>query len=143
MKKFVFNNSNEKFQIIFDDAVDEREEYDSWWVGMCSECFSKHKESLKNKADNCGSGICSVHGCNNEADFYIDFKSDELSEVSEFEVRFICGNSLEMIIKKIIAENVKDAVEKVFEIYGKNFEHRLIGVKDLKKSRLYEPSEII
>ena len=72
MKKFVSSR-----EIVFDDCTHD-EEYGTYWVGMCSACFNKYKNILAGKEDDCGSGVCSVYGCNNEADYYIDFTSEEL-----------------------------------------------------------------
>lgn len=79
MKEYISNDR--KCNIIFDDYNDERKEYGSWWVGMCEKCFCKYKAYVEPKSDNCGSGCCSVLGCNNEAEYYIDFKAEELKDV--------------------------------------------------------------
>ena len=71
---------NEK--IVFDDYVDNTEEYDSYYVEMCEDCLNKHKDILGNRVDDGGAcGICSVKGCNNVADYYVDFDKNEVEFV--------------------------------------------------------------
>lgn len=72
--------SNEGKQIIFDDYVDNTEEYNSYWVEMCSRCRDKYKRILGNRCDDGGAcnGTCSVKGCTNEADYYVDFDKSEV-----------------------------------------------------------------
>ena len=72
-RNMVFNK-----QIVFDDYVDNTVEYDSYWVGMCQHCHEKYKSILGNRVDDNGSGFCSVKGCNNEADYYVDFNMNEV-----------------------------------------------------------------
>lgn len=57
--------------VCFDDFA--MNEDGSCWAYMCRECAKKYGIS-ENLLDNgCGGGTCSVQGCENEADFYIDF----------------------------------------------------------------------
>lgn len=72
--KFVAHNG---MDIVFDDWNDETEEYGTYWVGMCQECFNKFKNILGDRVSD-GSGWCSVKGCENEADYYVDFLKDEV-----------------------------------------------------------------
>ena len=65
-------------KIVFDDFVDNTIEYNSYWVGMCTDCYNKYRSILGNKVDDCGSGCCSVCGCSNEADYYVDFDMNEV-----------------------------------------------------------------
>lgn len=66
-------------QIVFDDFEDNTEEYDSYWVEMCPHCHNKYRGILGNRADRGSAwGTCSVKGCNNEADYYVDFHMDEV-----------------------------------------------------------------
>ena len=66
-------------KIVFDDYVDNTEEYDSYYVEMCQDCFNKHKDDIGFRIDEDGAcGICSVKGCSNEADYYVDFDKDEV-----------------------------------------------------------------
>jgi hypothetical protein len=67
--------------IVFDDFVDQREEYGSYYVCMCRDCRDKHKNILgENRIDNnsSGLGVCSVDGCWNEYDCYVDFDMNEV-----------------------------------------------------------------
>lgn len=55
--------------IIFDDFTDG--EY-NLWSQVCESC--RHKHNFPDEMlDEVGGGICGVEGCNNEADYYIDF----------------------------------------------------------------------
>lgn len=72
---YVFNSGS---KIVFDDYVDNTMEYNSYWVGMCKHCYNKHKDILGNRVDDYGSGVCSVKGCENEADYYVDFDMNEV-----------------------------------------------------------------
>ena len=73
--KFVAHNGA---SIVFDDWNDEVEEYGTYWGGMCQECFNKFKNILGDIVSD-GSGCCSVKGCENEADYYVDFLKDEVT----------------------------------------------------------------
>ena len=68
-------------QIVFDDFEDNTEEYDSYWVEMCPHCHNKYKGILGNRADDGGTacGTCSVKGCENDADYYVDFNMNEVT----------------------------------------------------------------
>lgn len=70
-------------QIVFDDYADDTEEYKSYWVEMCPHCHNKYKGILGNRADDGGTacGTCSVKGCNNEANYYVDFGINEVAFV--------------------------------------------------------------
>ena len=67
-------------QIVFDDYVDNTEEYGSYWVEMCPYCHNKYRSILGNRADDGGTaqGTCSVKGCENKADYYVDFDKNEV-----------------------------------------------------------------
>ena len=56
--------------IAFDDVTMDEDGH--YWSQICKSCAEKHNmpDSL---LDECGSGICGVQGCENEADYYIDF----------------------------------------------------------------------
>lgn len=72
MKKLVISKNGEK--VIFDDFTDEREEdYCGVWACVCKSCAEKYKSVLFDHMDDCGSGCCSVDGCENDGDFYVDF----------------------------------------------------------------------
>lgn len=55
--------------LIFDDYTSGDE---GVWTQVCKHCARKYNIDEK-YLDECGSGICGVQGCNNEADFYLDF----------------------------------------------------------------------
>ena len=59
--------------IVFDDYVDDREEYGIFYVYMCEECKKKYFGNYDERLDNGGYGWCSVEGCTNEAEYYVDF----------------------------------------------------------------------
>lgn len=61
-----------------DDSSDEREV--CYWAEICKECLAKYRKVLGNGRIDEGSaqGICSVKGCENEADSYVDFGSSEV-----------------------------------------------------------------
>lgn len=56
--------------IVFDDFEINDKGYK--WSRICRNCVNKHNIN-NNDLDDGGSGKCSVLGCNNEADYYIDF----------------------------------------------------------------------
>ena len=68
-------------QIVFDDFEDNTEEYDSYWVEMCPHCHNKYRGILGNRADDGGTacGTCSAKGCENDADYYVDFNMNEVT----------------------------------------------------------------
>lgn len=80
--KMIYNSKRGK-QIVFDDYVNNTEEYNSYWVEMCPHCHNKYRGILGSRADDRGSaqGICSVKGCENTADYYVDFDENEVSFV--------------------------------------------------------------
>lgn len=95
MKNMIFKY--DKNLIVFDDYVDETEEYDAYYVEVCSCCRDKYKSVLAIRVDDDGScwGTCFVDGCNNEADYYVDFNKDEVEfidyeEKGWFEAVEIC-----------------------------------------------------
>ena len=67
-------------QIVFDDYVDNTIEFNSYWVEMCSHCHNKYRGILGKRADDGGTacGTCSVKGCENEANYYVDFNKNEV-----------------------------------------------------------------
>lgn len=79
MTKMIYTSKRGK-QIVFDDFVDNTEEYQSYWVEMCPHCHNKYRGILCKRV-NRGSawGTCSVDGCENEADYYVDFDMNEVT----------------------------------------------------------------
>lgn len=67
-------------EIVFDDFVKSTEEYKSYWVEICPRCHNKYKHILGNRCSEEGDaqGTCSVKGCWNEADYYVDFDMNEV-----------------------------------------------------------------
>ena len=69
--------------ILFDDYVEEYDEEDKkgspYWAEMCPHCHRKYRGILGNRCDDGGTaqGTCSVKGCNNQADYYVDFYPNE------------------------------------------------------------------
>lgn len=60
--------------VCFDDVV--KDEDGGYWACICKDCVKKHNIS-ENLLDDAGQGTCSVAGCWNEADYYIDFPQIE------------------------------------------------------------------
>jgi DNA (cytosine-5)-methyltransferase 1 len=60
--------------VCFDDVV--KNEDGRYWACICKDCVKKHNIS-ENLLDDAGQGTCSVAGCWNEADYYIDFPQIE------------------------------------------------------------------
>lgn len=60
--------------VCFDDVV--KNEDGRYWACICKDCVKKHNIS-ENLLDDAGQGTCSVAGCWNEADYYIDFPQTE------------------------------------------------------------------
>lgn len=67
-------------RIVFDDYTDNVKEYDVYWTEICPHCRNKYKSILGNRVDDDNSawGTCSVKGCYNFADFYVDFNANEV-----------------------------------------------------------------
>lgn len=55
----------------FDD-IEENDEFKEW-SRMCKSCVSKLNVSIE-MLDEAGQGVYGVRGCEDEADFYIDFE---------------------------------------------------------------------
>lgn len=75
--------------IVFDDYVDDQQ-YNSFWANMCQKHRVEYKKILGKKATkgSCN-GLCSVKDCQQEADYYVDFKPEEivLKDVNLYEKR--------------------------------------------------------
>lgn len=77
MEKLIFRTDNEA--VIFDDFENDVEAYRQYWVEMCPCCRSRFESLLEGRfEDNAAQGICSVEGCENEAEYYVDFDMDEV-----------------------------------------------------------------
>lgn len=82
MEKLIFRAGNEA--VVFDDFVDDTKDYRQYWVGICPCCKNKFNSLLKDRIDeNVAEGLCSVEGCENEAEYCIDFDMDEVEIVEE------------------------------------------------------------
>ena len=76
--KMIYTSPRGK-QIVFDDFADNTEEYQSYWIEMCPHCHNKYRSILGKRADRGSAwGTCSVDGCENEADYYVDFDEKEV-----------------------------------------------------------------
>lgn len=64
--------------LVFDDYVDNTGEFQSYWACLCGQCREKYGTELEGRIDDCGSGTCSIEGCSNDADFYVDFGMNEV-----------------------------------------------------------------
>jgi hypothetical protein len=68
--------------ITFDDAVSKEDDGINAWSQVCNKCVDKHhieQDKLSPVPSEC---ICGVEGCENEADYYIDFDDEELKEIN-------------------------------------------------------------
>lgn len=63
--------------VCFDDFA--KNEDGRYWACICKDCVKKHGIS-ETLLDDAGQGTCSVAGCQNEADYYIDFPEEEEPE---------------------------------------------------------------
>lgn len=61
--------------IPFEDVVQDDDGH--VWSQICQQCVDKHEVQI-NILDEPGSGLCGVLGCENEADYYIDFPDEEI-----------------------------------------------------------------
>jgi hypothetical protein len=79
-KKMIFkgHNGQRVQKVVFDDFVDSTEEYGTYWCGICPCCLEKYKSILGNRVDEVGYGTCSVEGCWNKAEHYVDFDQNEV-----------------------------------------------------------------
>lgn len=72
--------------VAFDDFT--RDEY-GYWSQICQHCADKYKinfnilYSLDPWLADDGHGICGVSGCENQADFYIDFEESTIKIIGE------------------------------------------------------------
>lgn len=83
---FMIYTSKRGKQIVFDDYSDSSlNDTGTYWAEMCPHCHNKYRGILGNRCDEGGTacGTCSVSGCENDADYYVDFDKDEVSFISE------------------------------------------------------------
>ena len=82
MGKLIFRTDNKT--VIFDDFVDDTKDYRQYWVGICPCCKNKFGSLLNDRIDeNAADGLCSVEGCENEAEYCVDFDMEEVEIVEE------------------------------------------------------------
>lgn len=62
-------------KVVFDDFVAEE---DGCWAEICPACLERYKQLLAGRTDDGAMGICSVKGCQNDAEYYVDFEMDEV-----------------------------------------------------------------
>lgn len=122
--------------IEFDDYVDNIEEYDSYWVGMCPCCHNKYKGILGQRASSGGSGACSVLGCENEAEYYVDFNKNEVSfigvEMGELKQKIDKQRSLNvMLYKSIPLASHEDPTNKKSELILKQWREGSAKLKQM------------
>ena len=114
MTNLVYTSARGK-TITFDDFNDEREEYGTYWVGMCPSCHNYFRGILGSRCDNYGSGCCSVKGCTNDATWYVDFSADEVKEIT-FNDRI--GQAIDYVIAH---KNDDDPINDAANIYARNY----------------------
>lgn len=65
--------------VVFDDFT--RDEY-GYWSQICQHCVDKYKINYNRLAED-SHGICGVSGCENQADYYIDFEENMIKIIGE------------------------------------------------------------
>ena len=70
----------ERRKKVFDDITTDGDGHK--WTQICAECVKK-LNIPERLLDDAGSGICGVCGCDNEADYYLDFEDDERPDRNE------------------------------------------------------------
>jgi hypothetical protein len=58
--------------IVFDDVSEKIDSELNDWSQICQPCVTKYSVHIRH-LDEAGQGTCGVEGCENEADYYIDF----------------------------------------------------------------------
>ena len=84
----------------FDDFVTNED--GSCWAYMCKECAEKYEISEKYLDNGCGGGICSVQGCENEADYYIDFPENTEGLAESESVWTVATDALKGMGRRIV-----------------------------------------
>lgn len=88
-KNLLFTSPKGK-TILFDDYVweeaeDTGEDERSVWCCLCRSCHKKYGKILGSRCDGDGQGLCSVDGCMNDADYYVDFLTTDNLKIVEVE----------------------------------------------------------
>ena len=84
----------------FDDFAENED--GSHWAYMCKECAEKYGISKKYLDNGCGGGICSVQGCECEADYYIDFPKEQQGPAENESVWEVAADILKGIRRRIV-----------------------------------------
>lgn len=84
----------------FDDFVTNED--GSCWAYICKECAEKYGISEKYLDNGCGGGICSVQGCENEADYYIDFPENTEGPAESESVWTVATDALKGMGRRIV-----------------------------------------
>ena len=121
----------------FDDYEDERllsEDYDTFFVGMCSACLEKYRDSLKASGctiDNFGSGCCSVYGCNHTDHGELDDAEDD----TEYDIFYIYIPANLCTVKEKFY-GIDDARREVIELFKEDYGYNAIRIflNDLRRS---------
>lgn len=107
--------------VCFDDFVQDKENGD--WACMCKDCVNKYKipERL---LDETGQGICGVQGCNNEADYYIDFPETDTPQQGALKIplEFLCGERTKYRVRRLTPTECErlDGFPDGWTSYGEN-----------------------
>lgn len=99
-------------QIRFDDYEYNTKEYQSYWAEICPECQKKYKDILGTRASLGAAGTCSVKGCWNEADYYVDFKEEEVDFVENGGIDMEPKENSTYEYMTTIPKEVRKAIEK-------------------------------
>lgn len=87
-------------EVCFDDFVTNED--GSCWAYICKECAEKYGISESLLDDGCGGGTCGVQGCENEADFYIDFPKAAEGPAENESIRRVALDTLKGIGWRIV-----------------------------------------
>lgn len=93
-KKLIFKGHNGQ-TIILDDFVDDTKEYNLYWGGLCPSCRKRYKDILGDRIEEFGCGTCSVEGCWNAAENYVNFIKEEVKIINVYHKRKV-ASSLEL-----------------------------------------------
>ena len=81
MYKVLKFKSPRGIEIVFDDFVDNREEYGTYWAEICPAHVRQYRGVLGHRCGDRGesAGICCIKGCENDSDRYVDFDATEVT----------------------------------------------------------------